>query len=62
MDNLVELVCLVDDFCKVIIPKLQLNTLPKTEKIRGYTCRLSQSEIMTIMIFFHQCGYRNFNR
>ena len=60
MDNLVELYCLVDDFCKEIIPELQLNMLPKAQKRRGPTCRLSQSEIMTIMILFHQSGYRNF--
>lgn len=59
MDNLVELFCIVDDFIKEIMPELQQNMLPKANK-RGPTCRLSQSEIMSIIISFHQSHYRNF--
>lgn len=57
--SLIELFCDVDDFC------LQITTNPETqllgdEKRRGRKPTLSGSEIMTILIYFHQSGYRNF--
>lgn len=58
--DLTKLFCDVDDFLKI-------NTclLPKkiTDGTRQYTerkCRLSTSEVMTIVIAFHQSGYKNF--
>ena len=54
MDNLVELFCIVDDFAKEFFPAFE-----KTQLEFGLTrsqkpCSLSLSEIMVIMIYFHQ--------
>ena len=60
MDNLVDLYCVVDDFCQFIIPALKKVSLPHSSKQRNKSLRLSMSEIMTIMIHFHQSHYRDF--
>lgn len=57
--SLLELFVAVDDFCQafeVQVAKQQLSGKSK----RGPASILSQSEIMTIVIDFHQEGYRNF--
>lgn len=59
--SLLELFCDVDDFCqefRVWINKQQLGGGKK----RGPVSRLSLSELMTIVIHFHQAGYRNFKQ
>lgn len=60
MDNLVELFCIVDDFCKILLPELEPRMLPNTHQKRGPMCRLTSAEIMTILIYFHQSHYRDF--
>lgn len=60
MDKLVELFCVVDDFCKEFLPRFEqhlLNVEGKQRKRRG---RMSPSEIMTIVIHFHQSQFRHF--
>jgi hypothetical protein len=57
-----ETFCVVDDFCKAFIkqvetiPKLNPTRLPSHEQPEV----LSLSERMTIIIMFHQAGWRNF--
>ena len=58
--DLVELFCDVDDFCQSFEPIWHQHLLKNTGKKRQKPCRLSLSEIMTIIIAFHQSGYRNF--
>lgn len=58
--NLLELYCHVDDFCLWFLPILD-NQLLKVGG-RNRSGRMSTSEIMTILIHFHQSGYRNFKR
>ena len=58
MDNLVEIYCVVDDFAKVFLPKLHQQMLTTGEKKRLKPSRLSVSEIMTLIILFHQSDYR----
>jgi hypothetical protein len=60
MDNLVDLYCVVDDFCQFIIPELNKVSFPSSNKRRATDSRLSSSEIMTIIIHFHQSHYRDF--
>ena len=60
MDNLVELFCIVDDFCKEFMPEFEKRLLNATSKIRRTNCSMSMSEIMTIVIHFHQSHYRDF--
>ena len=57
--SLVELFCDVDDFCQAFTQWQQaqsLGTLPH----KGPKGRLALSEIMTIVIHFHQTRHRDF--
>lgn len=60
MDNLVELYCVVDEFAKEFFPEFEKNQLELGIKRRLKSCSLSQSELMTIMIYFHQLRFRDF--
>jgi len=60
--NLVEIFYLVDEFCKEFYKTMEGHILPKdcSKKSRKRTFRMSDSEVITIMIYFHLGGYRNF--
>jgi len=60
MKKLVELFCDVDDFCKVFIPQWQKQLLEDGSRTRKRDCRMSMSEIMTIIIGFHMSHHRDF--
>lgn len=59
-EKLIELFCFVDDFCKEFLPEWHRNLLSNGFKERLRTSRLSESEVITIFIYFHQIGFRNF--
>lgn len=59
MTSLLQIFCNIDDFCQQTLPELQKSYLPAPQSRRRERS-LSQSEIMTILVAFHQCGYRNF--
>ncbi len=58
--SLLELFCHVDDFCQQFEPHWQHRLLQEGAIKRVKATQLSTSEIMTIIIHFHQAGYRNF--
>lgn len=58
--SLEELFCDVDDFCKVFEPQWNQQLLGNGLKMRKRSRSLCLSEIMTILIAFHQSHYRNF--
>ena len=60
MDSLLELFVQVDDFCQVFLPFWERKLLQDGSKKRRRAGELSVSEIMTIIIHFHQSHYRNF--
>jgi hypothetical protein len=60
MDSLLELFCDVDDFCKGYLPFLQQQMLSSGLITRQRARSLTISEVMTILIHFHQSHYRNF--
>ena len=60
MDNLLELYCVVDDFLKDFFPKFEKNLIESGQKKSRKSCSMSLSEIMTIMIYFHQIRFRDF--
>lgn len=60
MDSLLELFCDVDDFCQTFVPVWQKQLLSAGEMQRQRDRSLSISEIMTILIHFHQSHYRDF--
>ena len=59
MTTLEELFCHIDDFCQVFEPQWQA-TLVGTGLKRRRARSMSLSEIMTILVSFHQQSYRNF--
>jgi hypothetical protein len=60
MDSLLELFCDVDDFCKELKPELDKKMLQSGEIHRNRKRNMTASEMMTILITFHQSNYRNF--
>lgn len=60
MDSLTELFCDVDDFCQEFLPVWRKQLLVAGEIQRQRKRSLSVSEIMTILIHFHQSHYRDF--
>ena len=59
-NQLTDIFCQVDDFCKTFDGYVQAKLLPKPKTSRGPQCCLSEAEIMTIIIAFQNAGYRNF--
>ena len=60
MLSLEALFCDVDDFCQRFEPQWQQKLLGDGVQQRQRSRRLCLSEIMTILIGFHQSAYRNF--
>lgn len=60
MSSLLELFCAVDDFCQSFLPTLKRQQLPSASRQRRRARSLCESEIMTILIGFHQSQYRTF--
>ena len=60
MNSLLELFVHVDDFCKVFLPFWYQQLLENGARQRQRGRSLSMSEIMTILIAFHQSHYRDF--
>jgi hypothetical protein len=60
MESLLELFVSVDDFCQVFLPFWKRKLMQEGSKKRNRPGQLRISEIMTILIYFHQSHYRNF--
>jgi hypothetical protein len=60
MDSLFELFVSVDDFCQVFLPFWERKLVQDGIKKRRRAGQLSVSEVMTIIIHFHQSHYRDF--
>jgi transposase len=60
MESLLELFVHVDDFCQSFLPVLEQHLLNSGVIRRRRERSMSVSEVMTIVIHFHQSHYRNF--
>ena len=60
MESLLELFVHVDDFCQTFLPSLEQHLLSSGAIQRRRARSLSISEVMTILIHFHQSHYRDF--
>lgn len=60
MSSLEALFCHIDDFCQKFEPQWHQRLLSQGLKTRQRSKSLTLSEIMTILITFHQNHYRNF--
>ena len=58
--ELEKLFCDVDDFCKEFEKAWEQELLSGGERKRHREFNLCLSEVMTIIIYFHQSSYRNF--
>ena len=58
--NLIEIFCILDEFCKFFAPELKKHQLEVPGKRhRNRPCRLSDSEVMTILVLFHTKRFRD---
>lgn len=55
--DIVPLFCEIDDFCREFEPWMRQHLLPGRQRQRASQMHLS--EVMTILVLFHQQGYRN---
>jgi len=58
--SLLKLFCAVDDFWQAFRPEWEQGQLREGSRQRRREGELTMSEIMTIIILFHQSGYRTF--
>lgn len=60
-DKIIEIFCHVDDFCKKFEKAKEGFVLPRDtdKKTRNKPCKLSDSEVITILIYFHLKRFRN---
>jgi transposase len=58
--QLTSIFCFIDDFCKQILPELRKNLICDGKKFRVRTDCLSESEIITILIWFNLSGFNCF--
>ncbi len=58
--SLLEIFCNVDEFMIIFDKWLKTRALTQTPSTRGRKATLSMSEVMTIIIWFHQSHYRDF--
>ncbi len=59
-DKITEIFCVLDDFCKEIDEIINQNMILEntSKKKRNRKSKISDSEVITIMILFHLKGYR----
>ena len=58
--ELEQLFCAIDDFCLDFEAKLNSELISSQSQKRKRKSRLCLSEVMTIIVHFHQSSYRNF--
>jgi len=57
--DILSLFCEIDDFCKMFEKVWRTRQLAGKKKRRNRATRLSQAEVMTILVLYHQSGYKN---
>ena len=60
MDDVTELYCLMDDFCKDFEPLLRRRQLQAGKRVRRQVACLSLAELMPLLVLFHHIRYRQF--
>ena len=57
--EILPLFCEIDDFLKVFEKLYKRRALPGSKPTRNRATKLSQSEVMTILVLYHASGYKN---
>jgi len=60
MVNIDKVFCKVDDFCQQFIPAWKNSLIESGEKQRIKPSKLAESEVITLLILFHQLRFRDF--
>lgn len=60
MESFTELFCLIDDFCRRFEPAWERRQLTAGTRKRRRRSTLSLSELMTLVVLFHQLRFRQF--
>ena len=58
--DIVTIFCQIDDFCLSFEPEFRRKLLADRGAQRRRTTKMKLSEVMTIIVYFHSSGYRNF--
>ena len=58
--DIVTVFCEIDDFCQQFEPVYRQKLIDDKVKRRNRAMKLQMSEILTIIVYFHSSGYRNF--
>ena len=59
-NKLIEIFCHIDDSNKVFTNQLQTHQFTDWTRMRIKQCGFNESEVMTIVIYFHLMRYRDF--
>jgi hypothetical protein len=62
MSSLISIFCDIDDFCNGFEPLYQQRLLQDGQRYRQRPGQLALSERMTIIVWFHRSGFRDFKR
>jgi hypothetical protein len=57
--DILSLFCEIDDFCKIFEKVWRKRQLSGRKKRRNRATGLNQAEVMTILVLYHQSGYKN---
>jgi hypothetical protein len=57
--DILTVFCQIDDFCQTFEPKFNQLLLAEGKKKRNKSSKMAISEVMTILVMFHQSGFRN---
>lgn len=60
MHHITELFCKIDDFCKQFEPILHQQLIEQRPNARKRQTQAALSELMTVLVLFHQLRYRQF--
>ncbi len=58
--DIVAIFCDIDDFCEKFEPVFSKKLLGDKVRQRNRAMKMSLSEVMTTIVYFHSSGYRNF--
>lgn len=59
-EKLIHIFILLDDFCKAFRAWQEIKQMGTAQKKAGRLSRLSESEVLTILIYYHYSGYKCF--
>lgn len=61
MDRL-TIFCEIDDFCRLFEPKFNQQLISDGQRKRIKPSKMSRAEVMSLMVLFHQSGFRDLKR